>query len=171
MVPPVLFITLCVRAECENRLLVWGLGGLTFALGLALRLWAQIHLHYRLKVPKTLTVTGPYAYVRNPMYIANTIILVAACMFAELFWFAPIFVLYCAAVYAFAIRYEEARLLRRYGTAYAEYARRVPRVFPKFARPAPAGASVSAYLFPSILAEAHNLLFLLPFVLKELLGR
>jgi protein-S-isoprenylcysteine O-methyltransferase Ste14 len=171
MVPPALFITLCVRAECENRLLVWGLGGLTFALGLARRLWAQIHLHYRLKVPKTLTVTGPYAYVRNPMYIANTIILAAACMFAELFWFAPVFVLYCAVVYAFVIRYEEARLLRRYGTAYAEYARRVPRVFPKLARPAPAGASVSAYLLPSILAEAHNLLFLLPFVLKELLGR
>jgi protein-S-isoprenylcysteine O-methyltransferase Ste14 len=171
MVPPALFITLCVRHECENRLLVWGLGGLAFTLGLALRLWAQVHLHYRLKVPKTLTASGPYAYVRNPMYIANTIMLAAACMFAELFWFVPIIVLYCAVVYAFTIRYEEARLLRRYGTAYAEYARRVPRVFPKFARPTAGGASVSSYLFPSILAEAHNLLFLLPCALKELLGR
>jgi protein-S-isoprenylcysteine O-methyltransferase Ste14 len=164
-----LFVTLCARGECENEWLVWGLGGLTFALGLALRLWSQMHLHHRIKVKKTLTVTGPYAYVRNPIYIANTTIFAGICMLAELFWFIPILVLYCAVVYAVAIRYEESRLLRRYGSAYQEYASRVPRVFPKLRWSNPKAGSVRHYVLPSVLAEAHNLLFLLPLALKELI--
>jgi protein-S-isoprenylcysteine O-methyltransferase Ste14 len=171
MVPLILFITLCARHECENKLFVWGIGGLTFALGVALRVWAQTHLHYRLKVPKVLTVTGPYAFVRNPIYIANTVILAGACMFAELFWFIPVFVLYCAVVYAFVIRYEEASLLRKYGRAYQEYVALVPRVFPQWRRPQGQAPTVTQYFLPSIVAESHNLIFLLLFAIKEILTR
>jgi protein-S-isoprenylcysteine O-methyltransferase Ste14 len=170
MVPPMIFILLCTRHECENALLVWGLGGLTFGVGLALRLWAQMHLHHRLRVPKTLTMTGPYAYVRNPMYLANTALLAGTSMLAELFWFVPFLVLYCALIYTRVIRYEEAHLLRKYGAAYQEYMARVPRLLPKWTPQETTGARVSRYLLPCILAEAHNLLFLLPFVIKELIA-
>jgi protein-S-isoprenylcysteine O-methyltransferase Ste14 len=169
MVPPMIFIVLCTRHECENALLVWGLGGLTFAWGLALRLWSQMHLHYRIRVKKMLTVTGPYAYVRNPIYIANTTMFAAICMLAELFWFVPILVLYCGVIYALAIRYEESRLLRKYGSAYQEYASRVPRVFPKLRWSNSKAGSVRHYVLPSVLVEAHNLLFLLPLAIKELI--
>jgi len=170
MVPPMVFIIVCTRLECENVLLVWGLGGLTFAAGLALRLWSQMHLRHRIKVKKTLTVTGPYAYVRNPIYIANTTMFAGASMLAELFWFVPILVLYCAVIYALVIRYEESRLLRRYGDAYREYISRVPRVFPRRSRSKAKSATVGQYVLPSILVEAHNLLFLLPLAIKELIG-
>jgi steroid 5-alpha reductase family enzyme len=114
-------------------------------------------------------MTGPYAYVRNPMYLANTTMLAGASMLAELFWFVPFLVLYCALIYTLVIRYEEAHLLRKYGAAYQEYMARVPRLCPKLRPPATSGARVPRYVLPCILAEAHNLLFLLPFALKELI--
>jgi len=169
MVPPMVFITLCTWGEVENELAVFGAGGVTFALGLALRVWAQMHLHYRLRMSKTLTLTGPYAYVRNPIYIANTTMLAGSCMLAELFWFIPIQVLWCAVVYGLVVRYEETHLAKKYGRAYLEYVSRVPRWLPKVGRSDEGRPRVAGYFGPSLLAEAHNLAFLLPFLMKELI--
>lgn len=167
MVPPMIFVALCTWGEIEKELVVWGVGGVTFAVGLVLRVWSQMHLHYRLKIRKTLTTTGPYAYVRNPIYLANTIMLGGACMLAELFWFVPVQVLYCAMIYSLVVRYEEAHLAAKYGPPYLEYRAAVPRWFPKW-RPSQERSDMAAYFSPSLLAEVHNLLYLLPFVVKEL---
>jgi len=167
MAPPMIFITLCTWGEVENDLLVFGLGGVAFAAGLFIRLWSQTHLRYRLHIKTTLTRTGPYAYVRNPIYIGNTFILVGACLLAEMFWFAPIQLLYCAIIYSLVVRYEEAHLAEKYGVAYLDYVKRVPRWLPKLLRPESTRANVTQYLGVSTLAEAHNLLFLLPFIIKE----
>jgi protein-S-isoprenylcysteine O-methyltransferase Ste14 len=136
----------------------------------ALRVWAQIHLHYRLKVRKVLTVTGPYRFVRNPIYIGNTLIMAGACMLTELFWFVPIQVVYCAIVYSLVLRYEETHLTAKYGGAYLDYMSRVPRWIPRIgASGSPAGRGLLAqYAVPSLRAEAHNMLFLIPFIIKEL---
>lgn len=166
MVPPMILITLITWGECENELCIWGIGGATFILGLALRVWAQMHLHYRLESKKTLTTTGPYACVRNPIYIANTAMLAGACMLAELFWFVPVQVLYCAAVYALVVRHEEARLAAKYGAPYREYLASVPRWFPRL-RPLARATDMGLYFVPSLLVEAHNLLLLVPFLVKE----
>jgi protein-S-isoprenylcysteine O-methyltransferase Ste14 len=171
MLPPMVFIAFCTAGEVENEWLYFGLGGLVFALGLGLRVWAQMHLHYRLKVRKVLTLTGPYALVRNPIYIGNTLILAGACMLAELFWFVPIQVLYCALVYAFVVRSEEKHLADKYGSAYREYMSRVPRWLPRLglARLSAGTGVFKAYFVSSLWSEAHTLLFLGPFVVKELL--
>jgi len=169
MVPMMLLAALCTTAETENDLLAFGCGGLVFALGVFLRIWAQMHLHYRLKIRKTLTVTGPYALVRNPIYLGNTLILAGACMLAELFWLVPIQIAYCAVVYTFTVRYEEDHLTEKYGDAYKEYVSLVPRWFPKgTAGLSVAEGSFGRYLSASLLAEAHLLLLLVPFVVKEL---
>ncbi len=156
--------------EVEKEILVWGIGGVTFALGLALRIWAQTYLHYRLKAKTALTTGGPYAIVRNPIYVANTVMMAGACMLAEMFWFVPIQVLYCAAVYSLVVRYEERHLAAKYGPSYLAYMRAVPRWFPTRRLPSVA-ADTRPYLTPSLLAEAHNLLLLLPFIVKELIVR
>ena len=68
MLPPMVFVTLCTWGEVENEWVIFGVGGVVFALGVALRLWAQLHLRYRLNTRTVLTTTGPYAHVRNPMH-------------------------------------------------------------------------------------------------------
>jgi protein-S-isoprenylcysteine O-methyltransferase Ste14 len=171
MLPPLVFIALCSLGEVENDLLVFGAGGLIFASGLALRVWAQMHLHYRLKTKKHLTVTGPYEYVRNPVYVANTTMLAGTCILSELLWFVPIQVLYCAIIYTLVVGHEEPHLTKKYGGAYLEYVSRVPRWFPKLLRSHRRSTSLARYLGASLLAEGHNLLLLLPFIIKELIGR
>jgi len=169
MVPPMVFVTLCTWSEVEHELLVFGLGGSVFVVGLLMRLWAQTHLHYRLPESKVLTTTGPYSLVRNPIYIGNTIMLAGVCFLTELFWFAPIMLGYCALVYSLVVRWEESHLGRKYGRAYASYTRRVPRWLPRCRRPLEAASVDSArYLAASLLAEGHNLLLLVPPVIKEL---
>jgi len=171
MLPPLVFIALCSLGEVENDMLVFGAGGLIFGLGLALRVWAQMHLHYRLKTKKHLTLSGPYAYVRNPVYVANTTMFAGTCILSELLWFAPIQVLYCAIVYTLVVGYEEAHLTKKYGGAYLEYVSRVPRWFPKLRRSHRRRTSLAGYFAASLLAEGPNLLLLLPFIIKELIGR
>ncbi len=171
MLPPVVFVTLSTQWETENEFLVFGLGGCVLGLGLLLRLLSQMHLRYRLRTKTILTTTGPYALSRNPIYVGNTLILVGTCLLCEMLWFAPVMLGWCALVYALVVRHEEAHLAGKYGQPYLDYVASVPRWAPwrlakciaipeRAARP---------FLGPSILAEAHSLLFLVLPVVKELL--
>jgi len=170
MVPPMLFVLFCTHWEVENHLLAFGLGGLLLAVGLALRLWAQMHLHYRLPDPMALTRTGPFAYVRNPIYIANTTLLVGACIMSEVMVAAPFMLLCCMLVYTLVVRHEEIVLAQKYGQSYLDYCEQVPRWFPRL--PAQrVGAQFRSldFLVPSLKAEAQTLLLAVPFVAKELI--
>jgi protein-S-isoprenylcysteine O-methyltransferase Ste14 len=168
MVPPIIFAVLCTWSEIEDPPFDFSVGGAFFIAGWFLRVWSQMHLHYRLKIHKALTLTGPYIYVRNPIYIGNTLMLVGAVIMSELLWFAPAMLVYCVVVYSIVVRYEESHLLAKYGSEYAYYMSKVPRWIPN---PLSTGASaifkVRQFLFPSILAEMPSLLLLLPFIVKD----
>lgn len=154
--------------ETEQDALIWPLGGFLVLSGLLLRVWAQQHLHYRLKARKRLTTTGPYQFVRNPIYIGSTLMCAGAVVCSELLWCVPVTVAYCALVYSIAVRREEARLATRYGEPYRRYRARVPRWLPSLLH----GRSldlVNEHLTKSVLAEIHCVLILLPFLLKEIL--
>jgi protein-S-isoprenylcysteine O-methyltransferase Ste14 len=170
MVPPIIFAVLCTRSEIENAPLNFSVGGAFFIAGWLLRIWSQMHLHYRLKIQKALTCTGPYIYVRNPIYIGNTLMLVGTVIMSELLWFTPAILLYCMVVYSIVVRYEELHLLAKYGSEYTDYTSKVPRWIPNpLKRSASAIFNVRQFLFPSILAEIPSLLLLLPFIVKDLL--
>jgi protein-S-isoprenylcysteine O-methyltransferase Ste14 len=96
------------------------------ALGLALRAWAAGHLEKN----RALAESGPYAYVRNPLYI-GTLAVAAGFVLASRQWvlgvlFAAVFVL----IYLPVVELEEQHL-RSLFPEYAEYARRVPRLWPR----------------------------------------
>jgi len=167
--PAYIFTIFCTYRESEH-LIVFTLGMALFALGLLLRIWAQMHLHYRLKEHKVLTMTGPYAMVRNPIYIGNTFILVGTTLIAELVWFAPVMLLACMITYALTVRYEERHLSEKYGEPYREYLAKVPRWVPQIiTTTSPTARNYMRFLLPSVLAELHILLLLiLPFS-KELI--
>ncbi len=172
MAPPILFAFFVRWHEVEWDLLIWTVGGSAFVAGILLRIWAQMHIHYRLGVPKALTTTGPYAFTRNPIYTANTLIICSLVMLLELVWFVPVALAWCIFVYSLVIRYEESDLLRRYGSAYRNYMRAVPRWIPRFIRHGDMPASGSSYrtwLWPSIRAEMHCVLWVVIPLLKEFL--
>ena len=163
-------MVLCTWKEVENDVLIFGLGGAVFGAGLYLRIWSQLHIHHRLRIHKILTTTGPYVYIRNPLYVANTLLLTGAAFLSELFWFAPLMLVYCAIVYSFVVRYEEAKLSKKYGAPYMDYFNQVPRWFPRLRALQKTSSSEMCKLFgASILAEMHNLLLVIPFLIKEAL--
>ncbi len=170
IVPFYLFIVFWSVGEVEQNHIVFPLGGLLFGFGLFIRIWAQVHLHYRLKEHKKLTLTGPYRYVRNPIYIGNTLALAGVTVLSELLWFVPVMLMACAFTYHMTVLYEERHLAVKYGQDYVDFTHRVPRWIPRFPGvKAEANGNFRKYLFPSILAELHILLLTLPPILKELL--
>ncbi len=172
MVPPVAFILLWSKWEVENEWAVWIPGLVVFILGWGLRMWSQVHLRYRVNLDRKLTMTGPYAFVRNPIYIANTFCLLGLTMMCELHWFCPAMLLWCAFVYRMVVSFEEKHLEERYGARYLEYKRKVPRWFPSPGEKTSirdiCSKLKSDYLLRSVAVEIHVLVLLLIPLLKEL---
>lgn len=79
---------------------------------------------------RELTVSGPYAYTRNPLYLGSILIAVGFILAARNIWIALAALLMFLAIYVPVIRAEE-QYLRSAFPAYAEYASRVPRLVPR----------------------------------------
>lgn len=104
--------------------LAWGLP--VSMAGLALRAWAAGHLEKNM----ALAESGPYAWVRNPLYL-GTLTIAAGFVVAARRWelallFAAVFVL----VYLPAVELEEQYLATLF-PAFADYKRRVPKLAPR----------------------------------------
>jgi protein-S-isoprenylcysteine O-methyltransferase Ste14 len=100
------------------------------AVGAALRVWGAGYLVKN----DELSVAGPYAHLRHPLY-AGTLCLALGFGVIAGGWapavmfgcFLPVFFLY---YFPYKERIESARLERRYGSAYTEYRRAVPALLP-----------------------------------------
>ncbi len=95
-------------------------------LGLVLRGWAAGHL----EKDAALTESGPYAWVRNPLYL-GTLIAAAGLVIASRRWelgvlFAAVFVM----IYLPRVELEEQHL-RGLFPAFADYSLRVPQLIPR----------------------------------------
>jgi protein-S-isoprenylcysteine O-methyltransferase Ste14 len=103
------------------------LGGLIGVLGLWLRAYAAGYLHKQ----EVLTVTGPYAYTRNPLYLGSSILALGAAIAMHSWISASILLLYFAIFYFIVMRREEKELHKHHGPAFEEYARAVPLFLPR----------------------------------------
>ncbi len=168
-IPPLLFALLWRQNRIEVEGLIWPVGIGLFLIGMAIRIWAQQHLHHRLKVHKHLTFTGPYQFVRNPLYIGNIIICVALTTLSELLWFIPVTLVWCLGTYSLVIRYEEARIVARYGEEARRYLSEVPRWIPKRVRFKNIKL-VNEFLGRAFLIELPCWLLLFPYILKEIIS-
>ena len=169
IIAPLLFFALFSSFyKYENGKIVWPVGVFIFLVGFFFRIWGQEHLHYRLKGHKSLTLTGPYGLVRNPIYIGSILISVGAIVTSGLLWLVPVTFFYCLGVYSLVIRYyEEPHLLEKYGDPYGRYMLEVPRWFPKVFRFKKLEL-INKYFFQSFIVETPCLLILLPFIIKEI---
>ncbi len=95
--------------------------------GLALRAWAAGHLEKN----QELATSGPYAYVRNPLYI-GTLLVAAGFAIASRRWeLGVLFAVVFGLIYLPVVELEEQHL-RTLFAAYSDYERRVPKLFPSF---------------------------------------
>jgi protein-S-isoprenylcysteine O-methyltransferase Ste14 len=164
---PLIVLLVSTRWEFEADMVIWPLAVILFLLGVALRAWAGCHCWYAQRRPRELTVSGPYAYVRHPMYIGNLLILMGASVASELVWLVPAALAWAVFVYGHVVRYEEEYLLAKYGESFLRYQRQVPRWFPRHWRPL-TGSERGMSLAGTLREGIQNLYILLPFVLKEL---
>ena len=93
--------------------------------GLCLRAWAAGHL----AKDRSLAVSGPYAYLRNPLYAGTLITALGLLIGARNIWLAVFFVLVFLLVYLPAVELEEQHL-REIFPEYGFYAARVRRFLP-----------------------------------------
>jgi protein-S-isoprenylcysteine O-methyltransferase Ste14 len=82
--------------------------------------------------PKELVAAGFYRYVRNPMYVAVLAILIGHFLWFGYWYFLLYAVLVFIAFHIFVTGYEEPTLKGKFGAAYEEYFKRVPRWIPRF---------------------------------------
>ena len=162
---PLVFATFWFRGQTENAY-IWPVGLCVFFIGMAIRVWAQQHLRYRLKVHKDLTLAGPYQFVRNPVYVGTIIIFLGMTILFKLLWLVPITLVWSAAVYSFVVHYEEMHLLARYGEPYQKFMSDIPRWIPRCLHLKNLGLKNENFT-ASVIAELHCLLYLLPCILKQ----
>ena len=102
--------------------------GLTIALpGLALRALASGYVEKN----QVLTVSGPYSYTRNPLYLGSLILAVGFTIAARNWWIASIAAVLLLTVY-FPVILSEEEFLRARFPEFAQYESEVPRLLPRF---------------------------------------
>ena len=111
-------------------------GGLAvIGAGLAVRAWAVGHAgrhtrSYKLRSPRLVT-SGPYAYVRNPIYLGNLLIGLGIVIMAGSWIAFGVLLLVFSVEYGAIVSLEEEFLSNAFGEQYHEYRRRVPRWLPR----------------------------------------
>ncbi len=116
-------------------------GALTGAIGLWLRAFAAGYLHKQ----EVLTVTGPYAYTRNPLYLGSAILTIGAGIAVRSWISVLALFVYFALFYSVVMRREEKELHLRHGAAFEAYARAVPLFIPRLTHAKVAQASVGSF--------------------------
>jgi len=136
-------------------------------LGCALRAWSTLYNRYAQGERKSLATGGPYSWMRNPLYVANSLVLIGGFVASGLWLWLPVALVWFALVYTLTIRHEERRLREKYGESYAAYCASVGRWLPRRRGEPP---SVPARAFLGALAvQSRSLLILAPFVIRSAL--
>jgi protein-S-isoprenylcysteine O-methyltransferase Ste14 len=130
---------------------LWIAGAVVVAIGEAIRLWAVHHIgaisRTRSDRLGPLISSGPFARVRNPLYLGNILLWTGFAISAQLVWVAPFIVLLLSLEYHAIVRWEEGLLTERIGQPYTRYVEAVPRWLPSWSSSPEAGAPAPAATF------------------------
>ena len=132
---PFLLVAL-IFAIPQNQFIIVGL--LMILFGEFMRLWGVSYAGAATRTRDAgapeLVSNGPFAIVRNPLYIGNIFIYVGAVVLSGV-WFpylAILVFLFFYFQYTFIIFHEEEKLEELFKESYIDYKKAVPRFFPKF---------------------------------------
>jgi protein-S-isoprenylcysteine O-methyltransferase Ste14 len=121
---PLAIVVLALARPTPKSILA---GALVGAIGLLVRALAAGHLHKQ----EVLTVTGPYAYTRNPLYFGSAILTLGVAIATHSWISAAVLCAYFALFYSIVMRREEQELRMLHGEAFDEYAKAAPLFFPR----------------------------------------
>ena len=109
-------------------------GALAFASGIAVAVWARVHLGRNWGMPMTqkaepeLVTSGPYRFVRHPIYSGLLTAMLGTALVNNLLGLIVVAVLVAYFYYCGIV--EERNLAATFPTAYPEYARRTKMLIP-----------------------------------------
>ena len=138
-------------------------------------LWSVHHIG---AIPRTrsdrlgpLIASGPFACVRNPLYIGNIALWAGFSVTAGLLWLAPVIVLLLAGEYHAIVRWEETLLETRLGDSYRQYAARVHRWRPSWMDPARPESAITFSWRQTLFSERGTLIAIAVGIVVLLLKR
>ena len=109
-------------------------GAVLVAAAELVRIWAVRHIGVISRTRSDrlgpLISSGPFALVRNPLYLGNVAVWTGFALSARLPWLAVVVALVLGLEYHAIVRWEEQLLDSRLGDAYRSYAASVPRWVP-----------------------------------------
>ena len=117
-----------------TSLLLGWIAALLSVIGVSTAIWARVHLgrdwspRPAMKVDHKLVTSGPYAYVRHPIY-TGVILMAFGAAFTGSFFGIGIFVI-ASIVYVSRIWREERIMLELFPNEYPEYQKRTKRLIP-----------------------------------------
>jgi protein-S-isoprenylcysteine O-methyltransferase Ste14 len=97
-------------------------GAAVAVIGLAIRAWASGYVRKN----EELTVTGPYAHTRNPLYLGTFLLGTGVALSAGTLWFTVLFMALYLFIYL-PVMFAEAETMRAlFPNDYEDYSKRVP---------------------------------------------
>ncbi len=125
-------------------------GIILIIIGEGIRIWAAGHLQKN----EILTVTGPYAYVKNPLYIGSILITTGFCILADnIYLLAAATFMFCFHYIPYKKRVEGDRLRKIFGTQFEDYDQKVPDYIP---RRAPYSSQKNPWRFGSFIENSEE---------------
>jgi protein-S-isoprenylcysteine O-methyltransferase Ste14 len=142
----------------------WIVGLSLMLLGESLRLWAVGHIG---RISRTrqdevglLMDVGPYARLRNPLYVGNILLFfgIGVIQWPSALVAVPLLAIY----YQTIVRWEEENLAEKLGDSYRDYLKRVPRWLPI------GSAKKGAWSIPKALRSERSTLIAIGLILSAL---
>lgn len=128
-------------------------GYLIAIIGLMIRLIAS---GYVLK-NKELSTTGPYSYVRHPLYTGNLILLIGLAIINGLWWSFFVGFLFAIFYYPTAIEYEDRKLKQLFPDDWPQWSSKTPALWPKINAQVPnRGLSFNEWSFSKSLKSNYE---------------
>ena len=144
----VLFVVIVWLLRSSNRTRLWWdghwlphnslpleiIGVVLFVAGLSLALWARLYLGKNWGMPMSekdkpeLVTSGPYRFVRHPIYTGVMFAALGTGLTVSLVWL--LLFVFCAVYFTFSAFQEEKYLIRQFGKSYIEYRRRSKMLIP-----------------------------------------
>lgn len=104
------------------------------AAGIAFAIWARVHLGRNwspmpaIKEEHELVTSGPYKYVRHPIYGGMIVAMIGSALAAGPYWLVGVVV--CVVVFLFRVRKEEGFMTKLFPSQYPAYRQRTKALIP-----------------------------------------
>jgi protein-S-isoprenylcysteine O-methyltransferase Ste14 len=141
------FVILLTIIGAPTNADLYFLGVVAATLGIAVRMWASGHV----KKDKVLATTGPYAYVRHPLYVGNHLITFGFCLASGLWWSFLVWIALGIFYYPQTIAHEDKLLARLFPVEWEAWSKETRALIPRL-RPYRSG-QVSEWSFRQSLRQ------------------